>query len=469
MDEKKDWFFEEDNSDMLESVRRFEDMLDHKARYFFDVHELEDVIDYYLDMGDFNHAARAAKYAMNTYPGSESIQQRVCEILIDKGRPAEAVQILERLSGSADCDYEVYLLKGEALLQMDKTRESLRAFEKGYSISGEDKDSAAHRIGILLERSGQYLMALRYLEEARSLSSDDYMIYYDLAYCWEKLDDCKKSVLFYQKFLDEDPFSEHVWYNLGIAYGRLENYDKAIESYDFAIAINEHYASAYFNKANILAEKGLYEESILAYKEFIALESESAAAFCYIGENYEKLQDDEIALEFYRYAIRMDSTLAAAWLGLGMVTCRLESAAEGIQHIEKALELNPEYPEALLALARACVSLPDLSRALKVYQQLTRIEKEDPEIWIGYGDLLFQEQPDLAISTMEQACQTHPGSHMLHLRLAAYLLLSQRQDEGLSQLRRGWVSASSEERQSFLEDFPLFAEDPQIKQCLQEL
>ena len=95
MDDRKDDFWYDD--EVLNSVSRYENMLKNHTCCFFDVHEFEDIIDYYLDSENVTEAASAASYAARIYPLASSIQMRMAEILIDKGQPVKALNLLNKL------------------------------------------------------------------------------------------------------------------------------------------------------------------------------------------------------------------------------------------------------------------------------------------------------------------------------------------------------------------------------------
>jgi len=61
MSEERDQLF--DDNDTAESVRRFEQMVRNNINSYFDVHEFENIIDYYLDINKFNDALRATEIA----------------------------------------------------------------------------------------------------------------------------------------------------------------------------------------------------------------------------------------------------------------------------------------------------------------------------------------------------------------------------------------------------------------------
>ena len=120
MDFRRENFWYDD--DMLNSVSRYEDMLKNHTRCFFDVHEFEDIIDYYLDTENFSKASMVADYASHIYPSATSIRLRMAEILIDKSQPVKALNILNQLEPLESGEYGIYLLKGAALNMLGKPK-----------------------------------------------------------------------------------------------------------------------------------------------------------------------------------------------------------------------------------------------------------------------------------------------------------------------------------------------------------
>ncbi|NJK95449.1 MAG: hypothetical protein HC905_11550 [Bacteroidales bacterium] len=84
MNEEKDWLFDED--ELMESIRRFEEMQKKNLQYFFDVHELEEIINYYFDLNDYPQGAQAAEYAFKLHPESTAIQLKFAQHLVYSGK-----------------------------------------------------------------------------------------------------------------------------------------------------------------------------------------------------------------------------------------------------------------------------------------------------------------------------------------------------------------------------------------------
>jgi len=57
-----------------ELVKKFEEMMENNDEFYFDTEELEDIIVYYLELGDFNYADTAVNYGLKLHPNSLDIK-----------------------------------------------------------------------------------------------------------------------------------------------------------------------------------------------------------------------------------------------------------------------------------------------------------------------------------------------------------------------------------------------------------
>lgn len=146
MSEERDWLFDED--EILRTVRRFEDMLRENTRYFFDVHELEGLINYFIDSNNFSKATSATEYAFKLYPDSTIIQLKIAQLLLDRGKFKESMQILNKLEQIEGSNYEVYILKGTALNMLGNINEALRQYDKAVALTNENRNEVLYNIGI---------------------------------------------------------------------------------------------------------------------------------------------------------------------------------------------------------------------------------------------------------------------------------------------------------------------------------
>ena len=460
MNYERDSFWYDDET--LSSVHRYEEMVKNHTHCFFDVHEFEDIIDYYLDSENFTEAASAANYAARIYPLATSIQLRMAEIMIDKGQPVKALNILNKLEHLESGEYGIYLLRGAALNMMGKPREAQRQFEKAIAMADEEKAGVLYNIGMSFERINQHKVALKYFSKVHAMEPDNYYVFYDLAYCYERLDDLEKSIAYYRKYLDEDPFSEHVWYNLGIVYNKKDDNEKALEAYDFAIAINPNYSSAYFNKANTVSQLEHFREAIETYQEFLEIEPDNAAAYCYAGECFERLEEYGMAKIYYMKSLSFDEHFADSWFGLGVVKSQDGNHNEAVRDIHRALTLDKDNTEYLFALASAYANMQQYENAVTIFKKLVQLITGDIYMWDCFAQIYAKQGAFTeAQSIITEALFFNPDSALLRYRLAAYYLLNDEEQQGLATLEEA-LKTNPEESESFFDVFETTEEDEDI-------
>jgi tetratricopeptide (TPR) repeat protein len=111
-----------------------------------------------------------------------------------------------------------------------------------------------------------YSVAVNYLLLAFRYNKNNILVLYYLALSYDKLGNPAKSLIYYHKYLDIDPFAEHVWNNLGLIYTRTGVFDRACEAYDFSICINPQFLPAYFCKADMFILSNRIRDAIEVYR-----------------------------------------------------------------------------------------------------------------------------------------------------------------------------------------------------------
>ena len=127
---ERDWLYE--NDEVLATIRRYEDMMKKKEHYFFDVHEFEEIINYYSDVNNISLAVSAAEYAYRMHPTSTAIQLKIARLLVENGKVPEAIEILDVLEKIEESDYEIFMLKGMGLSMLGQESLAKQYFDKKF-------------------------------------------------------------------------------------------------------------------------------------------------------------------------------------------------------------------------------------------------------------------------------------------------------------------------------------------------
>ncbi len=464
MSEEREPMF--DDNDIADSVKRFEQMIRNNANAYFDVHEFENIIDYYIDINRFNDALKASEIALEQHPNAGPIHIKRIQVLINKGEPVQALKLLAQIEQIESSNSDFYILKGTALAQMNKTKDAVRFFDMALQLTYENKDDVLYDIALTFEHLSNYKTALLYLKQANETNSRNLSVLYDLAYCYEKLEEDDKCIAYYEKYLDIEPFSENVWYNLGTVYQRKENYEKAIEAYDFALAINEKYSSAYFNKANALASSGSYSNAITVFNEFLYHEPENLDALYYIGESFERLHQYEHAQHYYQKVLDAEPEYADAWFGLGVVSYHKEEYKESIKYIKKAIHIDSFNGEYWYSLGNAHMKSYENILAAKAFRKAIEIDPYDFESWLSLADLIMKQNKLLeAISLLNEAYHYNFDIAQVNYRLAAYHFINKNQELGSKFLEKP-LGQDFHAHHEMLTGYPEASENETIRQLI---
>jgi len=466
MSENQEPFFEEDN--IYESIERFEEMLNRKSSCYFDVYEFEYIIDYYIEQHNFPNAKVAIEKGLMQHPLSSSLKYRLANLYINNGKPSKGLHFLRAIEAFEKGSAEFYLLKGTALNVLGKKEEATSAFDKAIQLACENKDEVIYNIAYSYLNTRRYNLAVKYLLLAHEVNPKNLTVIQELALSYERQDKLTKSIEFYNKYLNIDPYAENIWFNLGMVYTSLEDYDKAIDAYDFAIAICPDYVSAYFSKANTFVNQGLNKEAIRTYEEIIYIEPDNVQAFTYIGECYEKLTLFRRAIYYYKKAIVIDSSFGDAWFGLGMAHFNSEEYVNCLQFFAKANEIDPENPEYWFMLGEVYKKLNILDKSIEAYNRTVELDPNDYEAWLSNADICFIENNvHEAINILSKAYQFNKDISTINYNLAAYYLYNNQPILACEFFEKG-LAINYGEHSDLFDRYPIISKNEKFSQLIRK-
>lgn len=459
----EDVFQDEEYSEL---VNRYEEMVKHKTKYFFDVSEFENIIDYYIDSNNTNNALDVVKYATQQHPGSVSIQLKKAQVLIDKGLAAHALKVIERIELIEYSNSDVFLIKGSALNVTGHYNDAEKAFDIAIELSIDDKIDIIHTVAQSFEQIGRYKTALKYLHQAFELESSNIMLLYDIGYCYEKLGQINRSIDYYKQYLDMEPFSENGWYNLGILYNKSENYNKAIDAYEFALAINPDFSVAYFNLANSLSNKEDYHNAILNYKEYLKFDGKSVEILTYIGDCYDSLKEYDVALKYYDKALTEDPFYAEAIYGKANVMYRIGKTEQALPLIENAIVIDDLNPEYHFLLGNIHSDLNKWDFAIDSYKKACDIDPEELDFNLALSEAYIKTAKYIeAIQILIEFSKDHAGNAIFYFRLSVCYLQIKKPKKALDAFEKGLI-LDSKMYQEAVKLFPEIVENKAINKLL---
>jgi len=432
MDENFDYISEEESV----ALNRYQDMLKNNTSYYFDVYELEHIIDYFLNTDDFKSAKDVIEYSLKMHPGATSIMLKNAQVLINDGLHYKSLKVLDSLSQIESSNSEVFFLKGVVYSSLGELNRALAEFDRAVYLSYEDKDELLVNIASTLQQIGQYDFSINYYRQAYDIDRENSTVVFELAYCHEKLNNDEESIHFYKRYLSLDPFSKLAWYNLANVYHKIERFDMAIEALEFVLAIDPEYHIALYQKGLNEVFNQDYEEGIKSFTEYLEVEKDSSTAYFHIGEAYAKQDKNKEALIFFERALKLDNTYADAYYGEAYIYYSSKKYTDAYYVIKKALKIDSEDSDFWHLSALINQKLGFINEAEKAFKTALDLENSDPQLWIDYSKLqngnknLFK-----SINILSEAYEHFHDNAEINYRLAANLALISNVDSAVYHLK----------------------------------
>jgi len=355
---------------------------------------------------------RACLHVLNTGKGALpaiEIMEALIHHCIEEGHDAHALRIsealIEREAFSSDAWHLRSLAqahagdKGNALISIAKAL-ALNPSDAGIQITHTmlqehllTKDEVIAQYYALLEThpgNDEILYAMGQYYEKQSLYRDAIKVFSflehseefskhalsDLGYCHDCLEEYAQAIVWYDKYLDLEPYDPIIWFNKAVVLCHLEQYNDAISSYDFAIAIKEDFAGAWYNRGNALGSLGRLLEAIVSYKQALIHEPNDVACWHNLGSTLEETGSFRDAIEAFSMAIIHDSMHYESYYGRGSCHDALEEYGSAIADYDKAISLNPSYAEVWQAKGDALFNIQKMEESLICYTQALKLSPD---------------------------------------------------------------------------------------------
>jgi tetratricopeptide (TPR) repeat protein len=431
MTEKSDLFDYEEGA----VINRYSEMIAKKNRYYFDIFEFENIIDYFFEKNEQKKAKDAIAYALNIHPNALSILQKKAHMLIGEGLHYQAMKILKDILKVERFNSSASFLLGVVYCSVGEVSKALQLFDKAIEADNDEIEEILINAGTTLEQIGQYEFAIKYFQQAVELDDENTIALFELAFCSEKINHDDESIEYYKQYLSIDPYSRLAWTNLSGVYCKIEKYEESIDAIEYAIAIDSNNSFSYFQKGICEIFNENYNEGIQSLNYFLEKEPSDADAHYYLGEAYSKLGKNKEALIFFDKAISIDNTHSDAYFKAASILFGEKKYPDSYYAIKKALKIEPSFPEYWHLSALVNFKLGFIDDSEEAFKKGLNLENSDPQIWIDYCDIIsVKKSPVNIINILIQAYEHFSENAEINYRLAANLALIQNMDTAIFHL-----------------------------------
>ncbi|MDR2207185.1 MAG: tetratricopeptide repeat protein [Flavobacteriaceae bacterium] len=371
-----------------ELAKKFEDMMENGEELYFEIEELEDIIIYYLELGDVTFAEHAVNYGSRLHPNSPEIKIKKLEVLLEYEQYSDAKKIIDELKDFAAEDIDFLVCCAKYYSDLGNPKKAIEYCQKALQQDEEENFLNNFIADEYLVLQDPFSALKHYKEALRFIPEDEYALE-NIMFCYNQLKKSKEAIDFLNSYLDKFPFSEAAWFEYGQFYFHRKNYREAIKGYDYLLAVNSNAVSVYANKAACYEAMSRWEEAIEIYEEMLELEYTKTYTYYKMGMCYRELRQPMFALNYFQKALREDPQFYLAMMEQSYIYEAIGKKEEALYFAEEATILNENDVDYLKRLAFLYIDSEHYEESLICLEKLVEVESERFYNWYVYAEILM--------------------------------------------------------------------------------
>ena len=407
------------------SLSKFESMLKTNKVLFFDSEEFEEIILHYLDMGKSALAKKALKLALEQHPRSSGLKLVQVEMLIYDDKLEIAEKLLNELYAIEPTNEEIYIQKANICSKRDQHEKAVEMLKIALQYT-DDYADVYNLIGMEYLFMDNLELAKESFIKCLEEDLEDQSALYNVVYCFEFLDQNQEAIVYLNKYINKNPYSEIAWHQLGRLFYGVKEYESAIRAFDYATLIDDEFLGAFMEKAKALERLKKYDLAIESYNRTLELDDATSYALLRIGKCYEKLGNKVLALKYYNKTVHEDPLLDKGWIAITDFYVRQKNFQKALFFVNKALAIDNQNKLYWKRFAAINKQMNFFEEAEFGYRKAVEFGDYQLDTWLFWVDILqFLGEFESAIQTLLQASEYFPEENEVEYRLAGlYFMLS---------------------------------------------
>ncbi|MGU3374607.1 tetratricopeptide repeat protein [Chryseobacterium sp. M5A1_1a] len=417
-----------------ELVKKFEEMMENNDEFYFDTEELEDIIVYYLELGDFNYADMAVNYGLKLHPNSLDIKIKKLEILLEWEEYNTAKGLINELKGASMENTDFLVCYAKYYSNLGNPRKSIEICKKALTL--EEEENFLHNfIADEYVNLGDPFNALKHYKKALKEDPSDEYAMENCMVCFSDLNKSEEAIAFLNEYLDDFPYSETAWFEYGQFYFNRKNYEESIKGYDYLLAINSSSVGVYANKSACYEALGQYQKAIETYEEMLELEYTKAFTFYKIGLCNKAMKQPILALNSFQKALREDPQFYLAMMEQSYLYEEMGGMTEALHFAKEATQLNENNLDYQKRLAFLFIDSGKFEESLACLKKLVDAEPSRFYNWYAYSEvLMLVGEYEEAVTILTNALKKHHRAELFYQLSNCFFNLRQ-QDKGMESLQ----------------------------------
>lgn len=403
-----------------ELSKKFEEMIDQQENYYFDSEQVEDLVIFYLEVGDIHYAELAINYGLKLHPNSIDLKVKQLEVLLELEQYVKARVIIDELMPSCSESTDFLVCCAKYFSNNGNPRKAISFCEKALELQ-EEENFLHNFIADELHNLDDPSNALKHYKMALQHDPQDEYSLESAMVCYQQMHRFDEAEEFLQNYINQFPFSETAWFEMGQFYFNRKNYDKAIQAFDYLLAINSDSSGVYANKAACYEALGQWQNAIEVYEEQLDLEYTKAFTYYKIGLCYRAEKKNIEALQAFQKSLREDPQFYLSMMEQSDIYLEMKSMREALHFAKEAVALNGSNMEFQKKLAYLYIDSGRFEESLDCLKKIVDADPSRFYSWYAYTEVLMLvgEYED-AVTVLNQAIKLHHRAELYYQLSNAY-------------------------------------------------
>ncbi len=279
--------------------------------------------------GEYEQAAQAFQKALAGDATLTVAHLFLGLILLDGGRPAEALPHLERAVRDKPQDLNARFQLARGYYQAERWADAARQLQTLREKQPDDAETL-HLLGRV-----HLKLSLAAYDELKQKHPDNYRIFQLLGENYEAQGLNGPALANYRKAIERNPRARGIWVRIGALEQGAGQAEKAIEAFEQELRLNARDAYALFRLGELRLEQNQSETAAKLLEQAIAADPRLAPARVSYGKLLVDQKQTAAALAQLREAAKLDPENAAAWFQLARAHQQAGDAASANSALQK--------------------------------------------------------------------------------------------------------------------------------------
>jgi len=234
-----------EDQDTYTLVRQFEQALSEGRQPYYDVEDLELILEYYLETGSFAQMRSALALAQEIHPLAFVFKVKEVQLDIATKDYTKAQAKLNHLEGLNMRSAELLIARATILIHQGNNEAGLKILDKAFNDAEDPVDVLQLIIDAHLSQ-GDYPRSIEALLKWCEMEEDalEESALYQLAMCLDFTNEYDRALDIFTSLTTREPYNPLLWYQIGAFYLRKNKEDKALQAFEWATLADENYHPA---------------------------------------------------------------------------------------------------------------------------------------------------------------------------------------------------------------------------------